>query len=272
MLSGTSTTTRRPTGGPDRRDVRPRRRASGRHRLGRSPDRIAAAAPDSDEEGGTPALRAQLEAASKGYLDAKRALDTSVQRQQQLATQLKTIEVEIDQRSGKVGEIAGWRTAPAGSARCRRCSTATLPKASWTGPPRWTRWPPTRSRVLGDLLKSKDQANRTRGALDGEINEQRKQVAVMAKRKDQAERALTVATAPKPQTTARHRLQPGHLQRQREGRTAQLRRLLALRVVQRQRPHAGQRLHHPAHPARPQPGQGRGLHPVRLVPPPQRLR
>ncbi|MBG6063837.1 coiled-coil domain-containing protein [Micromonospora ureilytica] len=161
-----------------------------------------AAAPDSDEEGGTPALRAQLEAASKGYLDAKRALDTSVQRQQQLATQLKTIEVEIDQRSSKVGEIAGvaYRTGRLGAMSALLNSNT--PEGFMDRAAALDAVAANEDRVLGDLLKSKDQANRTRGALDGEINEQRKQVAVMAKRKDQAERALTVATAPKPQTTA----------------------------------------------------------------------
>ena len=167
------------------------------------PTGLRAAAPDSDEEGGTPALRAQLEAASKGYLDAKRALDTSVQRQKQLATQLKTIEVELEpaQRQGRRDRRRRVPHRPArrdvGAAQQQHAR-----KASWTGRPRWTRWPPTRTGCCATCSNSKDKANRTRVALDGEITEQRKQVAVMAKRKEQAERALTVATTPKPQTTA----------------------------------------------------------------------
>ncbi|MFI6239226.1 coiled-coil domain-containing protein [Micromonospora sp. NPDC050795] len=166
------------------------------------PTGLRAAAPDSDEEGGTPALRAQLEAASKGYLDAKRALDTSVQRQKQLGTQLKTIEVEIDQRNGKVGEIAevAYRTGRLGAVSALLNSNT--PEGFMDRAAALDAVAANEDRVLRDLLDTKDKANRTRVALDGEINEQRKQVAVMAKRKEQAERALTVATTPKPQTTA----------------------------------------------------------------------
>ncbi|WP_435831289.1 coiled-coil domain-containing protein [Micromonospora arborensis] len=166
------------------------------------PTGLQAAAPDSDEEGGTPALRAQLEAASKGYLDAKRALDTSVQRQQQLTTQLKTIEVELAHRNGKVGEIAGvaYRTGKLGTMAALLNSGTPdgfMDRAATLGAVA-----ANEDKVLRDLLASKDQANRTRVALNGEVTEQRKQVAVMAKRKEQAERALTVANTPKPQTTA----------------------------------------------------------------------
>ncbi|NYH42659.1 TolA-binding protein [Micromonospora jinlongensis] len=166
------------------------------------PTGLRAAAPDSDEEGGTPALRAQLEAASKGYLDAKRALDASVQRQQQLTTQLKTIEVELNQRSGKVGEIAGvaYRTGRLSAVSALLNSDS--PEGFMDRAAALDAVAANEDRVLRDLLSSKDQANRTQVALNGEINEQRKQVAVMAKRKEQAERALTVATTPKPQAAA----------------------------------------------------------------------
>ncbi|MBM0278482.1 coiled-coil domain-containing protein [Micromonospora tarensis] len=166
------------------------------------PNSRQAAAPDSDEEGGTPALRAQLEAASKGYLDAKRALDASVQRQQQLATRLKTIEAELAHRDEKVGEIAvvAYRSGRLGAVSALLNSNT--PEGFMDRAAALEAVAANEDRVLQDLLDTRDQANRTRVALDGEINEQRKQVAVMAKRKEQAERALTVATTPKPQTTA----------------------------------------------------------------------
>ncbi|MFI6269265.1 coiled-coil domain-containing protein [Micromonospora zamorensis] len=166
------------------------------------PTGLRAAAPDSDEEGGTPALRAQLEAASKGYLDAKRALDASVQRQQQLTTQLKTIEVELDQRSGKVGEIAGVAYRTGRLSAMSALLNSDSPEGFMDRAAALDAVAANEDRVLRDLLSSKDEANRTQVALNGEINEQRKQVAVMAKRKEQAERALTVATTPKPQAAA----------------------------------------------------------------------
>ncbi|MET8525680.1 hypothetical protein [Micromonospora sp. NPDC005172] len=161
----------------------------------------AAAAPDSDEEGGTPALRAQLDAASKGYLDAKRALDTSVQRQQQLAVKLKTTEAEMTVRTGKVGEIAGvaYRTGRLGTVSALLNSNT--PEGFMDRAAALDVVAANEDRVLRDLHTIRDEANRTRVALDGEIREQRKQVEVMAKRKEQAERALTVATT-KARTTA----------------------------------------------------------------------
>ncbi|MER7892455.1 hypothetical protein ABTX15_21795 [Micromonospora sp. NPDC094482] len=152
-----------------------------------------AAAPGQDEEGGTPALRAQLEAASKGYLDAKSALDRSVKRQQQLGTELKTTEAELSVRSGKVGEIAGvaYRTGRLGAMSALLNSGS--PDGFMDRAAALDAVAANEDRVLRELLATRDEANRTRAALDGEIREQRKQVTVMAKRKEQAERALTVA-------------------------------------------------------------------------------
>ncbi|CCH20514.1 coiled-coil domain-containing protein [Micromonospora lupini] len=161
----------------------------------------AAAAPDGDEEGGTPALRAQLDAASKGYLDAKRALDTSVQRQQQLATKLKATEAEMTVRNGKVGEIAGVAYRTGRLSTVSALLNTNTPEGFMDRAAALDVVAANEDRVLRDLHATRDEANRTRTALDGEIREQRKQVEVMAKRKEQAERALTVATS-KPRTTA----------------------------------------------------------------------
>ncbi|MEV4465755.1 hypothetical protein AB0J51_19290 [Micromonospora echinofusca] len=154
---------------------------------------LLAATPGQDEEGGTPALRAQLEAASKGYLDAKRALDTSAKRQQQLAAQLKTTEVELTARSAKVGEIAGaaYRTGRLSVASALLNSGS--PDGFMDRAAALDAVAAKEDRALRELQQTRDEAARTKLALDGEIREQRKQVTVMAKRKEQAERALTVA-------------------------------------------------------------------------------
>ncbi|MCM0677578.1 hypothetical protein NCC78_23235 [Micromonospora phytophila] len=159
---------------------------------------LLAPAPGQDDEGGTPALRAQLEAASKGYLDAKRALDTSVKRQQQLNTQLKTTESELTERSSKVGEIAGvaYRTGRLSVASALLNSSS--PDGFLDRAAALDAVAANEDRALRDLQETRDEANRTRIALDGEIREQRKQVTLMTKRKEQAERALTVANRPQP--------------------------------------------------------------------------
>ncbi|MGK5672974.1 coiled-coil domain-containing protein [Micromonospora sp. URMC 106] len=154
---------------------------------------LLAAAPGQDEEGGTPALRAQLEAASKGYLDAKRALDTSVRRQQQLAAQLKTTETQLAERADKVGEIAGvaYRSGRLGVASALLNSSS--PDGFMDRAAALDAVAANEDRALRELQETRDAATRTKLALDGEIREQRKQVTLMAKRKEQAERALTVA-------------------------------------------------------------------------------
>jgi hypothetical protein len=154
---------------------------------------LRAAAPGDDDEGGSPALRAQLDAASKGWLDAKAALARSVTRQKQLTAQLTTVNSELSVRDDKVGQIAGvaYRTGRLGVA------SALLNSASPAGfmdrAAALDQVAANEDRALRDLIATRDEATRTRTALDVEIQEQRKQVTVMAKRKEQAERAIEVA-------------------------------------------------------------------------------
>ncbi|SCL70381.1 coiled-coil domain-containing protein [Micromonospora chersina] len=153
---------------------------------------LLAAAPG-DDEGGTPALRAQLDAASKGWLEARAALNRSVTRQQQLTAQLKTVNAELTVRDAKVGEIAGvaYRAGRMGTAAALLGSSS--PEGFMDRAAALEQVAAHEDRALRDLIETRDEATRTQAALTGEIQEQRKQVAVMAKRKQQAERALEVA-------------------------------------------------------------------------------
>ncbi|MDZ5445819.1 hypothetical protein U2F26_24325 [Micromonospora sp. 4G57] len=156
------------------------------------PAGLVAAAPG-DDEGGTPALRAQLDAASKGWLEAKAALARSVGRQKQLTDQFTTINAELSVRDTKVGEIAGvaYRTGRLGTAAALLASDSPegfMDRAAALG-----QVAANEDRALHDLIETRDRATATRTALNAEIQEQRRQVAVMAKRKQQAERALEVA-------------------------------------------------------------------------------
>ncbi|TYB37187.1 hypothetical protein FXF50_16275 [Micromonospora sp. AP08] len=153
---------------------------------------LLAAAPG-DDEGGTPALRAQLDAASKGWLEARAALNRSVTRQQQLTAQLKTVNAELTVRDAKVGEIAGvaYRAGRMGTAAALLGSSS--PEGFMDRAAALEQVAAHEDRALRDLIETRDEATRTQAALTGEIQEQRKQVTVMAKRKEQAERALEVA-------------------------------------------------------------------------------
>ncbi len=158
------------------------------------PQGLRAAAPsDVDDEGGTPALRDQLEAASKGFIDAKAALDRSVKRQKQLTTQLKATEAQLDERNAKVAEIA------AQAYRAGRLSAASAllnsgnPAGFMDRAAALDVVAANEDRAVRELQATHDEITKTKRDLDAEVQEERKQVAVMAKRKDQAERALTVA-------------------------------------------------------------------------------
>ncbi len=159
-----------------------------------APPGLRAAAPgDVDDEGGTPALRAQLEAASKGYLDAKAALDRSVKRQKQLADQLSSTEEQLGERSAKVAEIAAqaYRTGRLGAASALLNSGS--PAGFMDRAAALDAVAANEDRAVRELQATRNEIRKTKQALDVEVQEQRKQVAVMAKRKEQAERALTVA-------------------------------------------------------------------------------
>ncbi|ABP55823.1 hypothetical protein Strop_3390 [Salinispora tropica CNB-440] len=146
-----------------------------------------------DPEGGTPALRAELEAASKGYLDAKRALTESVQRQEQLTAQLETTKAQRVERTERVEEIAdlAYRTGPL------RTASVLLDNAS---PANFLdrvaaleAVVANEDQALHELQETQEQIAQDTRAVDAEIIEQRKQETLMAKRKQQAEKALAVA-------------------------------------------------------------------------------
>ncbi|WP_420115615.1 coiled-coil domain-containing protein [Micromonospora sp.] len=156
-----------------------------------------------DDEGGTPALRDQLDAASKGWLEAKAALERSTKRQQELDGQLKTIEGQLVTQTAKVGEIAGaaYRTGRLGPMSALLNSNT--PSGFLDRAAALETVATREDQELRTMIETRDQATRTRAAVTREITEQRKQVATMGKRKEQAERALAVAAADKPAPTSR---------------------------------------------------------------------
>ncbi|MEU5941702.1 hypothetical protein ABZ807_21515 [Micromonospora sp. NPDC047548] len=166
-----------------------------------APPATRLAAAPGDDEGGSPALRAQLDAASKGWIDAKAALERSTTRQRELTEQLKTIESELTVQHGRVGEIAGvaYRTGRLGPVSALLNSSS--PEGFLDRAAALETVAANEDRELRSLIRTRDEATRTQAALDKEIVEERRQVAVMAKRKEQAERALAVAAADKPAAT-----------------------------------------------------------------------
>ena len=148
-----------------------------------------------DGEGGSKSLIEQLEAASKGFVEAKEALDRSKRRQLQLAERLKEIDTELgpkqaalddvvqqSYRTGRLGPMSALLTA--GSTEGLLDRVATLETVAVK-----------QDRAIRDLKDARTKQAQAKTAIDAEIRDQQKQVTIMAKRKAQAENALKAANA-----------------------------------------------------------------------------
>jgi hypothetical protein len=141
-------------------------------------------------EGGNKALSDELEAASRGYNDAKARLDTSKAHQAQLAVQIQNTEAQLSQLTSEVGSLA-TTVFKAG-----RVGTLAALLDSGTPDELLQRAYLLNSRVRLDdrLLREVQQTRQTLSgqqlALDGEIKVEQDQLAEMDRRKRAAEKAL----------------------------------------------------------------------------------
>lgn len=152
-----------------------------------------AQAPGDIDEGGTASLREQLDAASKGFVQAKAALEKSTARQKELVAALKQVEVDLAEHGQTLGQLANaaYRTGRLGAVSALLNSGSPdnfVDRAAALGPVA-----ASEDRALRNLIATREQHSRAKAAVDREIAEQRKQVEVMRTRKRQAERALAVA-------------------------------------------------------------------------------
>ncbi|XVV13134.1 coiled-coil domain-containing protein [Actinoplanes sp. CA-131856] len=146
-----------------------------------------------DGEGAPKTLIQQLEAASKGFVEAKEALERSRQRQTQLAAKLKELDKQIAPRQAALDELIqqSYRTGrlgpmsallSAGSSegfldRAETLETITVKENA----------------AVAALKTTRDAQQAAKVAIDTEVRNEQKQVALMAKRKTQAESALKAA-------------------------------------------------------------------------------
>ncbi|ASW56172.1 hypothetical protein [Plantactinospora sp. KBS50] len=146
-----------------------------------------------DDEGGSDTLRQQLDAASRGYLDAKTKLANSTKRQKDLAGHLDSLGDEVRMRTQTVGNLAdaAYRTGRLGPMAA--LLNAGSPDGFIDAAARLQAVASNEDRQLRALLDTRDQESLAKEAIDKEVAEQRTQVAVMAKRKQQAERALAAS-------------------------------------------------------------------------------
>jgi hypothetical protein len=153
----------------------------------------ARAAPGDDGEGGSKSLTQQLDAASRGYLEAKDKLAGSKKKQADLATQLQQIDAQMaprqaafdrvvqeSYRAGRLGPMSALLTADSSAGFLDRAEMLQTVAAR-------------QQQAVRDLVTARDTRSRAKTAIDATVRDQQKQVSVMAARKAQAEAALKAA-------------------------------------------------------------------------------
>jgi hypothetical protein len=142
------------------------------------------------DEGSTPLLRDVLDAAGRGYLDAKAKLDASKRRQLDLTLRLRRVQERLDTLSVEVGAVAaeGYRTGrlgPVSALLHSRSPDAFLERAAAL-----ETMAALDDHRMRELNEAQRQAAAAKAAIDAEVAQQRRQMAIMTQRKQQAERAL----------------------------------------------------------------------------------
>lgn len=157
-----------------------------------TPGRVAAA-PSADPEGGTAQLREQLDVASRGFVEAKAKLAASQQRQRQLTAELAGIEARLAEQTETIGELAGvaYRTGRLGPLTALLSSDS--PDGFLDRAVTLSAVAANQDKQVRALVRTREAAASAKAAVDREIAEQRRQLAVMQARKQQAERALADA-------------------------------------------------------------------------------
>ncbi|HYN92971.1 MAG TPA: hypothetical protein VES42_03895 [Pilimelia sp.] len=141
-------------------------------------------------EGGTKTLAQVLDSAGRGYLDAKATLDASKKRQLALNLQLGAAQSRLDAMLVEVGVVAS------ASYRIGRLSTMTALLNS-RSPDAFLERAETAELLaqrddakLRELNAARTQYLRAKARVDAEVKEQAKQVQIMRRKKNDAERAL----------------------------------------------------------------------------------
>jgi peptidoglycan DL-endopeptidase CwlO len=144
------------------------------------------------DEGDTPLLRDVLESTGRGYLQARNALANAKSRQARLAEELTRVETRIAElkpqielvarnayRTGRIGPMLALLQAASADdflERARGLEAVALRDND----------------TLRRLGQARDRAARAKRALDAEVAEERRQLTIMLRQKQAAERALSL--------------------------------------------------------------------------------
>ncbi|MEJ3750852.1 hypothetical protein WEI85_47480, partial [Actinomycetes bacterium KLBMP 9797] len=149
----------------------------------------SSATPREDE---VPLLGDVLDQAGQGYVKARAALQKSQRKQLQLRLEATKAQARIDELAPQVGQIAAqsYRTGRISAAGVLLNSAS--PETFLQRMKALDELTMVNNQKLSELAAARDQFSRANAAAEAEVRQQEKQVAVMAKEKRDAEKALAL--------------------------------------------------------------------------------
>ena len=157
----------------------------------------AAAAPGDPttpgNEGSSPTLAQVLEETNRAYLDAQQALDVSKRRQLELTTQVAKIEAELAKLTVDTSSIAAAVYRSGGLRTAAALLASDSPNSFLDRATSLTLIATNNDRQLHKLTRLQKDLAEAKKAIDVEVANQQTQVNIMAKKKQDAEKALALA-------------------------------------------------------------------------------
>jgi hypothetical protein len=151
---------------------------------------VGAAVAEPGNEGGTPTLGQLLEAASKGYVEAQAAFEASRKRQLELELRVSIVEIELGQASEQAGPIAVEAYRTGGLATASALLGSGSPGSFIDRVSAINMLATRNDHQLRRLSQLRRELAAAKADVDAEVVKQQQQVAELAKRKQDAEKAL----------------------------------------------------------------------------------
>lgn len=144
------------------------------------------------EEESTPLLKDVLGTAGQNYLKARNAAHASKKRQLQLGLQVRTAQSRLDLLTPQVGRLAAesYRSGELSAAAALLGSSS--PDSFLTRATRLNEMNIVNDHKLRELNAALKELNQAKAALDLEVKQEQKQLAIMARQKEEAEKALAL--------------------------------------------------------------------------------
>jgi hypothetical protein len=143
-----------------------------------------------DDEGAPKTLREVLETAGRGYIEAKAKLDQSKKKQVAFTLQLQRVEIRLAALSVEVGAVAATAYRTGRLSTISALLNSTSPDAFFERAVAMDVLALRDDATMRRLTQAREEWTRAKALLDNEVKEGQKQLAIMKRKKNDAERAL----------------------------------------------------------------------------------